>query len=652
MMGKFYMQSNLFRYKAFISYSHADGHCARRLHRSLESYRIPKHIKLGKNIATSHLGAIFRDRDELSTSHDLSADIQQALAESENLIVICSPNSASSRWVNEEVKKFKQLGRSDNIYCYLIGDPAHSFPPATLLGSAEGDSGQTNIEPLAADARQTGDGLTGAKLKLISGLLNVRFDELVRRESARRQKRLSIIASFALIGMGFTTALSFYALDQRNVARIARDQAVQQRNRAEQARTEGEEVVSFLVDLFEIADPDESLGNSITARQILDRGSRRLDKELASQPLNQARMLTTLGTVYQSLGVFNISEQHHQRAYDIRHENLGAEHEDTLHALQNLAAIAFLKADYSKMEALARQSLALNTKLYGASAPSSLAALSDIGTAQSGLGDIRSAEYHSRQVLALARKSNGLDKKVLETYVRRQAINLHDLGQVEPVEELYLESLQICREVYAKRHPCIAFALDNLAIYYDMRGDVVLAEPLYREALAMLVDIYGAQHPEVAQTQGNLAGFLFDLSQDEDTDGPAMLAEARSLLKLALASNQKLRPEHPNTADNLVAIAAIEKELGNIAAAEEMLNEALQIFAIKLPQDSYDIIRARLDLAKVLLAGGNLRGAESNLRQTEAAIGSAETESEEDLIQEIREQLLALQNIGDSSAKN
>src|ERR1700745_1847979 len=104
------MEPRDYKYWAFISYSHQDRAWGNWLHRSLEPYRLP-----GRLVGREHwsgplprrLAPVFRDRDELPSSADLSSVINQALLDSRYLIVVCSPQSATSRWVNEEIKHFK-----------------------------------------------------------------------------------------------------------------------------------------------------------------------------------------------------------------------------------------------------------------------------------------------------------------------------------------------------------------------------------------------------------------------------------------------------------------------------------------------------------------------------------------------------------------
>src|SRR5690606_28993193 len=77
-------------------------------------------------------------------------------------------------------------------------------------------------------------------------------------------------------------------------ARIAR----QERDRAQIGEAKAQEVAAFLIDLFKVADPSESLGNTITARELLERGAERVDDELPDQPLLQATMMDVVGQVY------------------------------------------------------------------------------------------------------------------------------------------------------------------------------------------------------------------------------------------------------------------------------------------------------------------------------------------------------------------
>ena len=107
------------RYRAYISYSHKDEAWAAWLHRALESYRVPRNL-IGNKTAVGEVPArirpVFRDRDDLSSATDLGDTVKQALADSESLIVLCSPEATSSRWVKDEIRHFlnPDAGPSDS----------------------------------------------------------------------------------------------------------------------------------------------------------------------------------------------------------------------------------------------------------------------------------------------------------------------------------------------------------------------------------------------------------------------------------------------------------------------------------------------------------------------------------------------------------
>ena len=198
-----------FRYKAFITYSHRDRRVAEWLHKAIESYRIPKEL-LGRPSRDGPIPAklfpLFRDRDELPSSPDLSTSIREALAQSGYLIVICSPSAARSRWVNEEIIEFKRLGRSDRIHALIVeGDPSlrsvegGCYPPSLCFAlDANGKLDESRpVETLGADMRPESDGKNNAKLKLIAGLLGISFDALRQRDIVAERQRQRIIRMVA-----------------------------------------------------------------------------------------------------------------------------------------------------------------------------------------------------------------------------------------------------------------------------------------------------------------------------------------------------------------------------------------------------------------------------------------------------------------------
>jgi WD40 repeat protein len=202
------------KYWAFISYSHHDRKWGEWLIRALETYRIPKPL-VGKptsdGFVPKRLIPVFRDRDELPGAADLSEKIREAINQSRVLIVICSPNAAHSEWVNKEVLSFKSSGRGSRVLTLIVdGEPnaadadRECFPPAVRYRVNEAGviTGEP-AEPLAADARDHGDGRQNAVLKLVAGILEIPYDELRQRERqrARRARRITTAITSSVIAV-------------------------------------------------------------------------------------------------------------------------------------------------------------------------------------------------------------------------------------------------------------------------------------------------------------------------------------------------------------------------------------------------------------------------------------------------------------------
>ena len=213
-----------YKYWAFISYSHADDAWAKWLHKELETFPVPKAL-VGKKTERGYnvpkrLMPVFRDRDELPGSSTLKDNIQEALEQSRYLLVICSPRSAASIWVNNEVLIFKAMGRGDRVLCLIVdGEPnatdkpacglLECFPPAVRYAvNPDRTLSQEREEPIAADARPGKDGKVDALLKLAAGLLGAGFDELKQRDARRRQRRK---VGYAMAGAALVAFLSWGA---------------------------------------------------------------------------------------------------------------------------------------------------------------------------------------------------------------------------------------------------------------------------------------------------------------------------------------------------------------------------------------------------------------------------------------------------------
>lgn len=231
------------RYRAFFSYARADGKLAARLHRFLDSYKVPKALqgmagKRGPVPATLH--PIFRDREDLAGGGELGDRLRAALESSEALIVLCTPNSAQSHWVDEEIRLFRAKNGNDAIFPVIgDGDPDSDDPAVQCMPPS---LRETSV--LAADLRDIrketghiiGDGAAGGRQKLLAGLLGLDLDQLRRREEARRRRQMIALAAALVLFVGLAgvaTVLGFAANSSAREAERQRVIAEQQADRAQ-----------------------------------------------------------------------------------------------------------------------------------------------------------------------------------------------------------------------------------------------------------------------------------------------------------------------------------------------------------------------------------------------------------------------------------
>ena len=595
-----------FKYRAFISYSHADEEWAKWLHRALETYKVPKRL-VGKPTpygpVPERLTPIFRDRDELATATSLGEILTAALEQSACQIVICSTRSAKSRWVNEEIKTFKRLGKAHRIFAVIVdGEPhasanpatAHEecFPPALVLKmGADGHLTDEPSEPIAADLRPQKDGKLDVKLKLVAGMLGVGLDELKQREAHRRHRQAMYLTAASIAGMAITTTLA-------GAAWIARNEAERERARAEDEAETARQTTQFMLDLFKVSDPSEALGNTITAREILDKGAKRIDQELAGRPGIQATLMDTMGTVYTSLGLYDSAIPLVRKAYERRLQLRGREHEQTAESLKHLGEVLTLRAEYPEAERHLSESLQIRRTLFGnESKPvaDTLLVYADLLRAR---GDFAKGEPVIREALRVQRKLYGQKPhEEVAHSLETLGLNYYDRGQVDAAVANLREAAQMQKDLRkGKPHPAYAQAIDNLAFVLMETGRFAEAEPLARLALEMKRTLYGQEHPETSASLNNLAYIL---------ESQRRFDEAEVAYQDSLSINRKLLGKnHPSVAITLLNIAFVDFARGDVRGAIKTARESLDMSRAALGPDHPDVGARASSLGYMLIEAG------------------------------------------------
>ena len=596
------------RYKAFISYSHRDERWARWLQRMLERYRVPKRL-VGRSTphgeVPARLRPVFRDREDLSSAADLSARIKQELAASENLIVICSPAAAESRWVNEEIRHFRELGREDRILAVVVdGDPQADsasggcFPPA-LLESEDGP----RREPLAADVRRYNDGRHIGLLKVVAGILGIRLDELRRRDAQRRLRRRLINGAVA-VALAVVIAWLFHsAQSSREAVRLQR------------AGTE--EMLSFMLGELDRLDPIQGL-ESISED---DEAHARLSENLGLDALDNEALLDR-ALKWRELG--------QELAWEGDTEGAESAYEDS-----RVALIEFHQREGNTPRALFELGQA---EFY-------------VGEMHINRGEVVEAQQHWSRYGALTRRLVNADP-YNPKYVMELSYTLMNLGALEQVRSVPDPERSLRLLQAAVQYAQLGLMLDPenteyrraLATELEWTADAQMGICALGDALEVRQETVAVRRnivqddPENAEERMRLAFTLSGLAGVQQAIGLAdsAIASFRESVDILKAISAR-EPENANLAWEAMyresRLARLLAATGNQAAAAGMLTaiaprvqELAGMGEVPGQFSEVDVELFRIDHARLLIDRGAVDEGESRLRAATARLAELTTE--------------------------
>lgn len=602
-----------FHYRAFISYSHRDAKWAMWLHRALERYVVPldafpsdKKLKEDASSQIRRLTPVFRDRDELPASISLADTIQEALAASENLIVLCSSHSAASQYVNAEIDMFRELHPSNEqkIYALIVeGSPPDCFPPALTEGG---------VEPIAADTREEGDGKTDAKLKLIAGMLGVGFDRLKQREAKRQRNQLLAIVTVVSAVAVMTSALALWALKERALA--------------EKAEAEAKAVLQFFeTKVLAVARPEDQdggLGIDATIYEAVNVAEPQIEEAFVDRPLVEASIRYTLGRTYEYLGESKAALKQFEKAFELRKKALGQMHSSTLETARGLSTSYRGAKQFEKAVELRKETFELIIKDKGPKHPDTLEAMSDLATSylmasrhkeasdlfEKLLGHTSKIEgskhnqtlivmgdlAHSYRMAGRYREAIPMLKKLLE--IKRQKMGSSNLSTLRTMQELstcYRETgqfekhrklldhhnqlldndldlrLEAIKKKHGPEHPMTIDAMWMAAMGSDSNISPEKQVALYKEIFRLRKKVQGAEHPDTLTSLLFLINSLSHVYRYEE-----MVTLNKEYLQLTISSKG---PDHPDTMKALLSLAGSFRYAGHETEMTETAKEALDL---------------------------------------------------------------------------
>ena len=389
---------------------------------------------------------------------------------------------------------------------------------------------------------------------------------------------------------------------QAHVAGAERDRAQQQRDLAQLQATKTARVSEFVVGLFEQADPYQSAGRELTARDLLAQGLNRIET-LDEAPLVQAQMHQVLARVHRSLAEHETAHELSTRALALLQDQPDADSVSLAAAWTLHGATLSSLGRYEDAERAHRRALELtdpDDKLAVAER------LNNLGLAAFSLGRLGEAESLLETALGL-RRAAVPDSAETAASLNNLALVLAAQGRRAEAEPLYRAALTLRRSALGNQHPATTYSLTNLATLLVQLDRQAEAEASYQEALALRRRIFGDEHPAVASV-------LYQIGWLQSQRG--QLDSARQYLEEALEIRRGvLGDDHPSTAVVLNAAAVVARDLGRVDLAEQWLRQALAIYRSVYGQSHHDIALVLANLGRTAQARGDHEQAERLLLQ-------------------------------------
>jgi tetratricopeptide (TPR) repeat protein len=595
-----------FKYRAFLSYSHRDQAWAKWLHAALESYRIDKELS-GRATAAgpvpNTLRPIFRDREDFSAGHSLNDHTLAALEAAKFLIVVCSPNAAQSEYVNEEVRRFKMLGRAARVIPVIVGGKpgdavGECFPPALCHKvAADGAITDEREEPIAADARPAGDGKEIAKQKVVAALLGVGLDEILRRAEKARKRRnrfwAALAGVFLLLAIA-ATGSAVYAWQELKTNEAFLNATLKRAT----------EIVDEAVAQAETYNVPRAATLRLLARAegLFDEMAR-YGRPTPELRYRKAWMLIQFARNYQILGDTGKQFERATEAYALL-AGLAAEKPDDKVYQRDLSVayaevgdVLVTQGKLSDALRVYREGLAIIERLAIAD-PGNAGFQFDLAIRHERIGDVllqqgdlaaALAQYEARKTLieSLTRRDPGnaswqRDLSIADTKVGDVLLTQGKLAQAL---EAYRDGLSIAERL-AKADAANTQRQRDLAVAYERVGNVLMVEGSLTEALQAYRESLAIKERLTKADPGN-AGWQRDLSVSYSKVGDVLLAqnaldEALAAHRAELAIAERLSKADPANTLWQRDLSVGYNKVGDVLLAQGKLAEALDSYRASL----------------------------------------------------------------------
>ncbi len=368
-------------------------------------------------------------------------------------------------------------------------------------------------------------------------------------------------------------------------------QAVELR-RITRERDRADRITQFMTSMFEVSDPGEARGNSITAREILDKSSKEIETSLAKDPELKAQMLEVMGEVYEGLGLYPRAESLIKQSADTRRDVLGPEHPATLSSARRLAWTTSEEGRFAEAEKMSRELIDIDKRVLGLDDRATLLAESNLAWILELAGRPEEAEKLCQQTLERQRQVLGAEDPDTIESERRFAIIQEKRGRFAAAEKSYRSILDIRRRILGSGHPLTLKASDDLGIVLVEEDRYGEAEQLLQQTFNTSSRLLGSDHPDTLIAMGNLATVFENQGRYSESE--------RLQREVLVRCRRTLGKDHPLTAVALYNIADVLYYQHRYAEATTVLLEAVDIERRILGSKHPDTVDSVYKLARLL----------------------------------------------------
>ncbi len=379
-------------------------------------------------------------------------------------------------------------------------------------------------------------------------------------------------------------------------------EARRERDRSQIEATKAEEVSAFLVSLLQQADPTETVGDTLTVRQVLDEGAARVETELSGQPEVQASLFVVIADAYQHLGRLGDAKPLVEQAYTLRRETLGDDHSDTLESLLDFASTHVQLGDFEPAEGLFRTYIEQARLTYGPNDPRILPALNELVSVLH--VQQRRAEADSIRTVwrTLVDAMPDEDHPALASSLSSLANLLFIRREYDESEAYIRRALAMSRRLEGDSSRAVGVDLNRLAHTLNRLGRYAEGETTARDALALNTMLYPDGHYQVGNSLSALG---------ESLQYRGRFDEAEEYLRENMVVRERLHPDgHYTVARAYSLLASLEHERGRYDEAEQWYRRSIDLFEQFYGPTFLTTIEHRLMLTDVLRDQGRYDEAE------------------------------------------